>query len=165
MKQPLDDYMANLPKVRVLRSERREGLIRARIQGAVAAKGPVLTFLDSHIEASPFWLEPLLDRISIDKTNVVCPIIEGINDETFALQKRANGHIQIGGFDWGLIFRWIPMPESEKKRRKDPSEPAKSPTMAGGLFSIDKAFFEKLGMYDPGFDIWGCENLELSFKT
>jgi polypeptide N-acetylgalactosaminyltransferase len=32
------------------------------------------------------------------------------------------------------------------------------------LFSIDKAFFEKLGMYDPGFDIWGAENLEISFK-
>ena len=26
--------------------------------------------------------------------------------------------------------------------------------MAGGLFSIDKQFSEKLGAYDPGFDIW-----------
>uniref|UniRef100_A0A158QR99 Glyco_transf_7C domain-containing protein n=1 Tax=Haemonchus placei TaxID=6290 RepID=A0A158QR99_HAEPC len=39
-----------------------------------------------------------------------------------------------------------------------------SPTMAGGLFSIDRAYFEKLGIYDPGFDIWGGESLELSFK-
>lgn len=37
--------------------------------------------------------------------------------------------------------------------------------MAGGLFSIDRQFFEKIGTYDNGFDIWGGENLELSFKV
>ena len=53
----------------------------------------------------------------------------------------------------------------QNKRRLHSWAPTRTPTIAGGLFSINKDFFEYLGQYDPGFDIWGAENLELSFKT
>ncbi|KAL2715575.1 putative polypeptide N-acetylgalactosaminyltransferase 9 isoform X1 [Vespula squamosa] len=165
LKRQLEDYMMNYPKVKIIRAQKREGLIRARLLGASAAKAPVLTYLDSHCECTKGWLEPLLDRIARDPTTVVCPVIDVIDDTTLEYHWRDSGGVNVGGFDWNLQFNWHAVPEREKKKHKNPAEPVWSPTMAGGLFSIDRAFFEKLGTYDSGFDIWGGENLELSFKT
>lgn len=162
--QQLEDYMAQYPKVRIVRAPKREGLIRARLMGARHATAPVLTFLDSHCECTTGWLEPLLDRIARNSSTVVCPQIEFISDKTFSFGIPVVARV-VGGFGWNLLFNWHAIPSKERARHQHPAEPVRSPTMAGGLFSIDKAFFERLGTYDSGFDIWGGENLELSFKT
>lgn len=62
LKKPLEDYMALFPSVRILRTKKREGLIRTRMLGASVATGDVITFLDSHCEANVNWLPPLLGK-------------------------------------------------------------------------------------------------------
>ena len=80
----LEEAVTKFPvTVRVLRSEKRSGLIRARLLGASQAQGPILTFLDSHVEVTEGWLEPLLTEVASDRKRVVCPIIDVISDETF----------------------------------------------------------------------------------
>ena len=80
----LEEAVRELPvSVRVLRTGSRSGLIRARLLGASEARGPVLTFLDSHVEVTEGWLEPLLTEVATDRKRVVCPIIDVISDETF----------------------------------------------------------------------------------
>ncbi|KAL3832393.1 hypothetical protein ACJMK2_024040 [Sinanodonta woodiana] len=149
--------------VRVVRTKERSGLIRARLAGAKAATGDVLIFLDSHCEAGPGWLEPLLARIKEDRTTVLCPEIDNIDKDTLYIG--GTGSFSVGGFWWSLHFSWRPIPEHEKKRRKSSVDPIRSPTMAGGLFAADREYFFEIGAYDPGMDVWGGENLEISFRT
>ncbi|KRY29154.1 putative N-acetylgalactosaminyltransferase 6 [Trichinella spiralis] len=151
LKKALDNFVLNLPvPVLIVRSKERIGLIQARILGAEKASGDVLTFLDSHCECTEGWLEPLLDRIAFDRKIAVAPVIDVINDETFQYQKGID--VYRGGFNWNLQFRWYSSPPSE------------TPTIAGGLFSIDRQFFFEIGAYDKEMKIWGGENLEMSFR-
>lgn len=68
LKKKLESYVRTLVvPVRILRMEQRSGLIRARLRGAAATKGQVITFLDAHCECTVGWLEPLLARIKEDR--------------------------------------------------------------------------------------------------
>ncbi|XP_061757142.1 polypeptide N-acetylgalactosaminyltransferase 14 isoform X2 [Nerophis ophidion] len=155
--------LTKLPKVKCLHNSKREGLIRSRVRGADAAGATVLTFLDSHCEVNKDWLPPLLQRIKQDPTRVVSPVIDIINMDTFAYVA-ASSDLR-GGFDWSLHFKWEGLSPEERAHRTDPTQPIKTPIIAGGLFVIDSSWFDHLGKYDTAMDIWGGENFEISFRV
>lgn len=75
-----------------------------------------------------------------------------------------SSQLYFGSFDWTVNFQW--KARSEKKvKAENPLEPFDTPVMAGGLFTINRTFFAHLGWYDEGFETYGAENLELSFKS
>ncbi|KAF7988168.1 hypothetical protein HCN44_007662 [Aphidius gifuensis] len=148
-------------KIKLYKTNKREGLIRAKIFGAKKATGNVLVFLDSHIEVNEMWIEPLLSRIHESKNIITMPVIDIINCDTF---KYSPSPLVRGGFNWGLHFKWDPLPVNTLKHDEDFIKPIKSPTMAGGLFAIDRNYFFDMGQYDSGMDIWGGENIEISFR-
>lgn len=170
LRQPLTDHIDRLTtsaahpnvRIRLLRNERREGLIRSRVYGARNATGAALIFLDSHIEVNVGWAEPLLARIAANRTALTMPIIDIINADTFAY---TSSPLVRGGFNWGLHFKWDNLPRAELRTEEAFVGPFRSPTMAGGLFAVERVYFRELGEYDMGMDVWGGENVEISFRA
>ncbi|KAL3831975.1 hypothetical protein ACJMK2_023663 [Sinanodonta woodiana] len=157
------EYIWNiLPhKIKLVRTPRRLGLIRARMYGARIATAEVLVFLDSHCEVNVKWLEPLLARAAENRRNVAIPVIDIINSDSFEYEASP---LVKGGFNWGLHFRWDHLSSGYFSEKEAMILPIETPTMAGGLFAINRQYFFEMGQYDSGMDIWGGENLEISFR-
>uniref|UniRef100_A0A3Q3DLR7 Polypeptide N-acetylgalactosaminyltransferase n=1 Tax=Hippocampus comes TaxID=109280 RepID=A0A3Q3DLR7_HIPCM len=144
LKAALDEYMIRLPKVRILRNKKREGLIRTRLLGAAAAKGEVITFLDSHCEANVNWLPPLLG--GVERKTLTWHFVSSLCSLEWTRMNAMQPDWWVPFFLFVCLF-------------------VRSPVMAGGLFAMDRKWFWELGGYDTGLEIWGGEQYEISFKV
>ncbi|XP_064367039.1 polypeptide N-acetylgalactosaminyltransferase-like 6 isoform X4 [Dromaius novaehollandiae] len=102
------------------------------------------------------------DQIALNHKTIVCPMIDVIDHNHFGYEAQA-GDAMRGAFDWEMYYKRIPIPP--ELQRADPSDPFESPVMAGGLFAVNRKWFWELGGYDPGLEIWGGEQYEISFKV
>ncbi|CRK91590.1 CLUMA_CG005244, isoform A [Clunio marinus] len=160
---PLEEYIKDhfdSSKIRILVMPVRSGLMWARLAGARSATGDVLVFMDCHIEANVNWLPPLIEPIAKNYRTCTCPLIEGIDSQTYKYKKKGNGNR--GGFNWQLHFMYLPLRSDDQKTADEPFE---TPVMIGCAFAISAKYFWELGGYDTGLNIWGGEQYELSFKV
>ncbi|XP_045898107.1 N-acetylgalactosaminyltransferase 7 isoform X4 [Micropterus dolomieu] len=169
LKERLEDYIKQWNGlVKLFRNEKREGLIQARSIGAKkASKGQVLIYLDAHCEVGINWYAPLVAPISKDRTVCTVPLIDYIDGNEYTMEPQQGGDedgLARGAWDWSLLWKRVPLSQREKANRKHTTQPYRSPAMAGGLFAIERDFFFELGLYDPGLQIWGGENFEISYK-
>lgn len=88
--------------------------------GARIAMGEILVFLDSHIECNVNWLPPLIEPIVLNYTNVVCPFIDVISEDSFAYSAQDNG--ARGAFDWELFYKRLPLINEDKRLPTDTFE-------------------------------------------
>lgn len=129
------------------------------MEGARAATGEVIVFLDSHMEINVNWLPPLIEPIQENPKVATVPVLDSFSPTTLEYERL--GHGKRGGFSWDLVYKWLPKRDIDNVK---PDEPFPLGVMTGGAYAIRKDYFFELGGYDEGLYIWNGENYELSFK-
>ena len=83
-----------------------------------------------------------------DLQMIVSPVIDAVNDTTFwytFIEKDIRGLM-----NWNMKFEWHEITPEERSRKPNIWAPHTNPIMSGGLFTINKEWFETLGYYDTG---------------
>eukprot|EP00388_Colpodella_angusta_P007025 GDKJ01020198.1.p1 GENE.GDKJ01020198.1~~GDKJ01020198.1.p1 ORF type:complete len:635 (-),score=107.25 GDKJ01020198.1:75-1979(-) len=159
LKEPLDEYMKYLPpKVKLIRLVERHGVVRARLHGAKLSQGNAILVLDSHIEVSEQWIEPLLEVLHDNPKAIATPQIDSIISTDFSFTRDE-------GIGCYLSLKFTMIEEAHLSTPYTSREPVASPIMAGGLWAARRDWFFELGGYDAQMDIWGAEHLEFSMRV
>uniref|UniRef100_A0A5K3F8F6 Glyco_trans_2-like domain-containing protein n=2 Tax=Mesocestoides corti TaxID=53468 RepID=A0A5K3F8F6_MESCO len=166
------------PRVSIIRNAARQGLIRSRLIGVNEASGDILIFADSHIRFAKNWLKPIILRLlSYQRFEnqrgllVLSPFISAFTENG---QEYPAVEYLRGGFTWDLSFVWEPMNENEKDTLNSfgrqmnltwRSLPRPTPVIAGSVIAVLRTQFLTFGAFDSQMEVWGGENLELSFRA
>lgn len=135
-------------RVNILRPKRRLGAACARNFGARHARGRILVFCDAHIKAPQRWFPPFRAALARPGVGLVGPALTEMNS-------RDMKGFGLRFVDAGLNCNWLDQLSSS---------PYEVPLLGGFFFGICRELFFEIGGFDPGFGIWGMEDIELAMR-
>ena len=161
LKEYIDQHFPNLT-FNIINLKQRQGLMKARVIGAKAAKSEFVFMMEPHCEMTYNWLPPLIEPLLNEERIVTVPIIDNVEcNQLKYYENELDNEGCRGVFNWKLNYQKMPRIPVSGDRLLDPFL---TPIMTGGIFMIRKKYFFELGPYDEELLIWGAENIELSLK-
>jgi len=139
-------------RVRIIRHDIAQGLIRSKKDGGDAAAGDAIIFLDCHVKPAEGWSGPILSNLRENPKRVVVPSITSLDPDSWT-------EISTGGatkmcMSWRADFFWCNgLPGHEV------------PIVSGGLVGMTSYWWRESGGYDDDMRAWGGENLDQSLRT
>ncbi|XP_063687600.1 probable N-acetylgalactosaminyltransferase 8 [Bolinopsis microptera] len=147
--------------IKIQRNNVSVGITNCRNSAIRQAEGEVVVILDTHMEVSDIWLEPLLDILQEKPSAVAVPTLDLINEKDYDAKHlrvvNAYGIEMMSGYSFFRYYKTGP-PQHHQ------SEPYQSASILGGALAAYKATF--LEFYPQGVlgEYWGTENSRLALR-
>lgn len=141
------------PQAKVIRNEKRRGLIWGRNYGTKIAKSDMVISIDPHCMVTKGWMRPMMKRLDENYKCVVSPKIWQLNPEEWKPNRYSVGRKT--EWNWNLEFKWNNKLGSGKA----------TPAICGCCFAFTKGWWEECGGFDSKMKTWGGENIEFTLKT
>ena len=151
----------NIP-LRTFRNDESVGITSCRRFGIEQAEGDVTVLLDSHMEVSDLWLEPLLDILMSKPDAIAVPTLHLINEKEYEnLHQqacKAYGIEAVAGYSY---FRYYNAGPPEKNQ----SAPYYTASVLGGALAAYRSTFLRLYPQTVFGELWGTENTRLATRA
>ena len=149
--------------IKTYRNTKSIGISRCRYDGIRKAEGDVVALLDSHMEVSDLWLQPLLDILTSKPKSIAVPLVDMLNEYRYteALHYPIKPYTYELTFGYSLIH-WSGGGPGEE----DKSRPFSSPSLGGGGVVAYKSTL--LTLYPTSITekyLWGVENNRLGLRA
>lgn len=150
-----DRYVGDLARVRLIEHATNKGLATARHTGASEAEGELILFLDCDLKASENYL-----KMHVDMHNA-CPSEElvVVGDIFYNPESISNSN-----FARFMNSRYLGQ-RSEKSIRRINYDNLPATLCGGGLISLSRATYRKVGGYDLSFRAYGAEDIDFAVRV